>query len=66
MKNLTPETWIEVVKLIATFIIGIITALTVQSCTATMSVLWKNSNSTMDTNQNAATKADSLTIKPNF
>ena len=66
MKSLTPETWIEIVKLIATFIIGIITALTVQSCTATMSVLWKNSNSTMDTKQNASTEVDSLTIKPNF
>lgn len=66
MKNLTPETWIKLVQLIATFIIGVITALTVQSCTATMSVLWKNSNSTMDTKQTSTTEVDSLTITPNF
>lgn len=66
MKSLTPEVWIKLVQLLATFIIGVITALTVQSCTATMSVLWKNSNSTMDTKQTSTTKVDSLTIKPNF
>ena len=43
--KITPQQWIEVVKLISTFIIGLITALCVQSCTASMSVFWKNNNS---------------------
>lgn len=34
--KITPQQWIEVVKLISTFIIGLITALCVQSCTASM------------------------------
>jgi len=43
--KITPNQWIDLVKLISTFIIGVITALTVQSCTASMSVFWKNQNS---------------------
>ena len=43
--KITPQQWIEVVKLISTFVIGLITAFCVQSCTASMSVFWKNSNS---------------------
>ena len=36
--KITPSQWIKLVQLISTFIIGVITALTVQSCTASMSV----------------------------
>ena len=36
--KITSSQWIDLVKLISTFIIGVITALTVQSCTASMSV----------------------------
>ena len=36
--KITPAQWIKLVQLISTFIIGVITALTVQSCTASMSV----------------------------
>ena len=39
--KITSSQWIDLVKLISTFIIGVITALTVQSCTASMSVFWK-------------------------
>ena len=31
--KITPNQWIEIVKLISTFVIGIITTLFVQSCT---------------------------------
>ena len=41
--KITPNQWIDLVKLIATFIIGVITALTVQSCTASMSVFLEKS-----------------------
>lgn len=64
--KITPSQWINLVKLISTFIIGVITALTVQSCTASMSVFWKNSNSKQDSQQTTQQKVDSLTIKPNF
>lgn len=64
--KITPSQWIKLVQLISTFIIGVITALTVQSCTASMSVFWKNQNSKQDSNQTTQQKVDSLTIKPNF
>nr|DAW03512.1 MAG TPA: hypothetical protein [Microviridae sp.] len=64
--KITPSQWIDLVKLISTFIIGVITALTVQSCTASMSVFWKNHNSKQDSNQTTQQKVDSVTINPNF
>ena len=62
--KLTSSQWIKLVQLISTFIIGVITALTVQSCTASMSVFWKNSNSKQDSKQTTQQKVDSVTIKP--
>lgn len=64
--KITPTQWIKLVQLISTFIIGVITALTVQSCTASMSVFWKNQNSKQDSQQTTQQKVDSVTIKPNF
>lgn len=64
--KITPSQWIKLVQLISTFIIGVITALSVQSCTASMSVFWKNSNSKQDSQQTTQQKVDSLTIKPKF
>jgi hypothetical protein len=64
--KITPAQWIKLVQLISTFIIGVITALTVQSCTASMSVFWKNSNSKQDSQQTTQQKVDSVTIKPYF
>lgn len=64
--KITPNQWIKLIQLISTFIIGVITALTVQSCTASMSVFWKNQNSKQDSKQTTQQKVDSVTIKPNF
>lgn len=64
--KITPSQWIKLVQLISTFIIGVITALTVQSCTASMSVFWKNQNSKQDSKQTTQQKVDSITIKPQF
>ena len=64
--KITPSQWIKLIQLISTFIIGVITALTVQSCTASMSVFWKNQNSKQDSQQTTQQKVDSVTIKPNF
>lgn len=66
--KITSQQWIEVVKLISTFIIGLITALCVQSCTASMSVFWKNKNSTQESRQTMEQSVDStrINIQPNF
>lgn len=64
--KITPSQWIKLVQLISTFIIGVITALTVQSCTASMSVFWKNQNSKQDSKQTTQQKVDSTTIKLRF
>lgn len=66
--KITPQQWIEVVKLISTFIVGLITALCIQSCTASMSVFWKNSNSKQDSQQVMKQSVDSTRInfQPNF
>lgn len=64
--KITPSQWIKLVQLISTFLIGVITALTVQSCTASMSVFWKNSNSKQDSKHTTRQEVDSLTIKPQF
>ena len=64
--KITPTQWIKLVQLISTFVIGVITALTVQSCTASMSVFWKNSNSKQDSKQTTQQRVDSVTIKPHF
>lgn len=66
--KITPQQWIEVVKLISTFIIGLITALCIQSCTASMSVFWKNSNSKQESQQTIKHSVDSTHIdfQPNF
>lgn len=66
--KITPQQWIEVVKLISTFIIGLITALCIQSCTASMSVFWKNSNSRQESEQTIKHSVDSTRIdfRPKF
>lgn len=64
--KITPSQWIKLVQLISTFIIGVITALTVQSCTASMSVFWKNQNSKQDSKQTTQQKVDSVTVKSHF
>ena len=64
--KITPNQWIDLVKLISPFIIGVITALTVQSCPASLSLFWKNQNSKQDSQQTTQQKVDSVTIKPHF
>lgn len=66
--KITPQQWIEVVKLISTFIIGLITALCIHSCTASMSIFWKNRNSQQESQQTIEQSVDStrINIQPNF
>ena len=57
--KVTPNQWIEIVKLISTFVIGIITTLFVQSCTMSLSVAKNNNNATQKTEQTSTSSVDS-------
>lgn len=63
--KVTPQQWIEIVKLISTFIVGVITTLCVQSCTVSMSISKKNRNSTQNTEQTSTSSVDSTKININ-
>ena len=60
--KITPNQWIEIVKLISTFVIGIITTLFVQSCTLSLSVAKNNNNATQKTEQTSTSSVDSTHI----
>lgn len=61
--KVTPNQWIEIVKLISTFVIGIITTLFVQSCTLSLSVAKNNNNATQKTEQTTTSSVDSTKIQ---
>lgn len=63
--KVTSQQWIEIVKLISTFIVGVITTLFVQSCTVSMSVSKNNRNSTQSTEQTSTSSIDSTKININ-
>lgn len=63
--KITPNQWIEIVKLIATFVIGVITTLFVHSCTLSLSVSKNNTNSTQKTEQTSTSSVDSTHININ-
>lgn len=63
--KITPAQWIEIVKLISTFIIGVITTLFVHSCTVSMSISKNNQNSTQKTEQTSTSSVDSTHININ-
>ena len=60
--KVTPNQWIEIVKLISTFVIGIITTLFVQSCTLSLSVAKNNNNATQRTEHTSTSSVDSTKI----
>ena len=63
--KISSQQWIEIVKLIATFVIGVITVLFVQSCTASISISKYNSNSSQNTEQTSTSSVDSTKININ-
>ena len=63
--KITNQQWVEIIKLIATFLIGVITTLTAQSCTMSLSVSKNNSNSTQKTEQTTTSSVDSTKININ-
>ncbi len=60
--KVTPNQWIDIVKLISTFVIGIITTLFVQSCTLSLSVAKNNNNATQRTEQTSTSSVDSTHV----
>lgn len=59
-------TWIEIIRIIVTILTALLTALGVQSCTATMSVFWKNANSQQKSEQSATNRVDSINTSINL
>lgn len=57
--KVTPNQWIDIVKLVSTFVIGIITTLFVQSCTMSLSVAKNNNNASQKTEQTSSSSVDS-------
>lgn len=57
------ETWKEIIRIIVTILTALLTALGAQSCTATMSVFWKNANSQQKSEQSTTSKMDSIKIE---
>lgn len=63
--KVTLNQWIEIIKLISTFVIGVITTLFVQSCTLSLSVAKNNNNATQKTEQTTTSSVDSTKIQFN-
>ena len=63
--KITGKQWIEIIKLISTFIIGIITTLTMQSCTMSLSIAKNNNNANQKTEQTSTSSIDSTKININ-
>lgn len=64
--KLTPQQWIEVIRYVASFLIGLITSLFLSSCTASMSISKYNSNSSQSTEQTSTSSVDSTKVNINY
>lgn len=64
--KVTSQQWIEIVKLIATFVVGVISTLFVQSCTLSLSVAKNNNNATQKTEQTTTSSVDSTRINVKY
>lgn len=60
--KISASQWIQIVKLVSTFVIGVITTLFVHSCTLSLSVAKNNTNSTQKTEQTSTSSVDSTHI----
>ena len=60
--KISASQWIQIVKLVSTFVIGDITTLFVHSCTLSLSVAKNNTNSTQKTEQTSTSSVDSTHI----
>ena len=60
----TIKQWIEIIKLISTFIIGVLTTLTVQGCTMSMSIFKNNNGGNQQTEQSTKVDSTQIYVKP--
>lgn len=63
---MSKESWKEVLRIIVAVLTALLTALGIQSCTATMSVFWKNANSQQKSEQSTTNKVDSINSNINI
>jgi hypothetical protein len=62
--KITGQQWIDIIKLISTFIIGVISTLCVQSCTMSMSIFKNNNGGTQQTEQSTKVDSTQIYVKP--
>ena len=62
--KITGQQWIDIVKLISTFIIGVISTLCVQSCTMSMSIFKNNNGGNQQTEQSTKVDSTQIYVKP--
>lgn len=62
--KITGDQWINIIKLISTFIIGIISTLCVQSCTMSMSIFKNNNGGNQQTEQSTKVDSTQIYVKP--
>lgn len=57
---MTKQKIYKLIELATTFILGVAATLLMDSCTASMSLFWKNQNSSQGTQQSTTTRVDTL------
>lgn len=62
--KITSKQWIDIIKLISTFIIGIISTICVQSCTMSMSIFKNNNGGNQQTEQSTKVDSTQIYVKP--
>ena len=59
-RKMTKQQIYKIIEHATTFILGVAAAILLDSCTASMSLFWKNQNSSQGTQQSTTTRIDSL------
>lgn len=59
-RKMTKPQIYKIIELATTFILGVAAAVLLDSCTASMSLFWKNQNSSQGTQQSTTTRIDTL------
>lgn len=57
---MTKQKIYKIIELATTFILGVAATLLMDSCTASLSLFWKNKNSSQGTQQSTTTRVDTL------
>ena len=59
-RKMTKPQIYKIIELATTFILGVAAAILLDSCTASMSLFWRNQNSSQSTQQSTTARVDSL------